>query len=50
MLELEYARDEINLKLTKEGMKKPTITKECLVLWLKQIQTMRKENANQTCY
>ena len=43
MLELEQTRDEINLKLIKEEMKKPTITKEGLVLWLKQIQTMRLE-------
>jgi hypothetical protein len=37
MLELEHTRDEINLKLIKEEMKKPTITKESLKLWLKQI-------------
>ena len=43
MLELEQTRDEINLKLIKEEMKKPTITKEGLVLWLNQIQTMRLE-------
>ena len=43
MLELEQTRDEINLKLIKEEMKKPTITKEGLVLWLKQIQTMSLE-------
>lgn len=43
MLELEHTGDEINLKLTKEEMKKPTITKEDLVLWLKQIQTMSLE-------
>ena len=43
MLELEQTRDEINLKLIKEEMKKPTITKEGLTLWLKQIQTMRLE-------
>ena len=43
MLALEQTRDEINLKLIKEEMKKPTITKEGLVLWLKQIQTMRLE-------
>ncbi len=43
MLELEQTRDEINLKLIKEEMKKPTITKEGLILWLKQIQTMRLE-------
>ncbi len=43
MLELEQTRDEINLKLIKEEMKKPTITKEGLVLWLKQIQTMNAE-------
>ncbi len=43
MLELEQTRDETNLKLIKEEMKKPTITKEGLVLWLKQIQTMSLE-------
>ena len=43
MLELEQTRDEINLKLIKEEMKKPTITKEGLVLWLRQIQTMSLE-------
>ena len=43
MLELEQTRDEINLKLIKEEMKKPKMTKEGLVLWLKQIQTMRLE-------
>ena len=43
MLELEQTRDEINLKLIKEEMKKPTITKEGLMLWLKQIQTMSLE-------
>ena len=43
MLELEQTRDEINLKLIKEEMKKPTITKEGLRLWLKQIQTMSLE-------
>ena len=43
MLELEHTRDEINLKLIKEEMKKPTITKEGLILWLRQIQTMSLE-------
>ena len=43
MLELEHTRGEINLKLIKEEMKKPTITKEGLMLWLKQIQTMSLE-------
>ena len=43
MLELEHTRDEINLKLIKEEMKKPTITKEGLKLWLRQIQTMSLE-------
>ena len=43
MLELEQTRDEINLKLIKEEMKKHTITKEGLLLWLKQIQTMSLE-------
>ena len=43
MLELEQTRDEINLKLIKAEMKKPKITKEGLILWLKQIQTMRLE-------
>ena len=43
MLELEQTRDEINLKLIKEEMKKPKMTKEGLVLWLKQIQTMSLE-------
>ena len=43
MLELEQTRDEINLKLIKEEMKKPKMTKEGLVLWLKQIQAMRLE-------
>ncbi len=43
MLELEQTRDEINLKLIKEEMKKPTITKEGLMLWLKQIQAMSLE-------
>lgn len=40
VLELEQTRDEINLKLIKEEMKKPTITKEGLMLRLKQIQAM----------
>ena len=40
---MEQTRDEINLKLVKEEMKKPTITKEGLILWLKQIQTMSLE-------
>jgi len=43
MLELEQTRDEINLKLIKEEMKKPKMTKEGLVLWLRQIQAMRLE-------
>ena len=43
MLELEQTRDEINLKLIKEEMKKPTITKEGLVLWLRHIQSMSLE-------
>ena len=43
MLELEQTRDEINLKLIKAEMKKPKMTKEGLVLWLKQIQAMRLE-------
>ena len=43
MLELEQMRDEINLKLIKEEMKKPQMTKEGLILWLKQIQAMRLE-------
>ncbi len=43
ILELEQTRDEINLKLIKEEMKKPTITKEGLILWLKQIQAMNLE-------
>ena len=43
MLELEQTRDEMNLKLIKEEMKKPTITKEGLMLWLKQSQTMSLE-------
>ena len=43
MLELEQTRDEINLKLIKAEMKKPTITKEGLILWLKQIQAMNLE-------
>ena len=43
MLELEQTRAEINLKLIKEEMKKPKMTKEGLVLWLKQIQAMRLE-------
>ena len=43
MLELEQTRDEINLKLIKAEMKKPTITKEGLILWLKQIQAMSLE-------
>ncbi|MBE6797676.1 MAG: hypothetical protein E7531_05005, partial [Ruminococcaceae bacterium] len=38
MIELEQTRDEIKLKLIKEEMKKPTITKEGLVLWLRHIQ------------
>ena len=40
---MERTRDEINLKLIKEEMKKPKMTKEGLVLWLKQIQTMSLE-------
>lgn len=40
MIELEQTRDEIKLKLIKEEIKKPTITKEGLVLWLKHIQSM----------
>ena len=43
MLELEQTRDEINLKLIKAEMKRPKITKEGLILWLKQIQAMRLE-------
>ena len=43
MIELEQIRDEIKLKLIKEEMKKPTITKEGLVLWLRHIQTMSIE-------
>ncbi len=43
MIELEQTRDEIKLKLIKEEMKKPTITKESLVLWLKHIQSMSLE-------
>lgn len=43
MLELEKTRDEIKLKLIKEEMKKPTITKEGLVLWLRHIQSMNLE-------
>ena len=40
---MEQTRDEINLKLIKEEMKKPTITKEGLMLRLKQIQAMSLE-------
>ena len=40
---VEHARDEMNLKLIKEEMKKPKMTKEGLTLWLKQIQAMRLE-------
>ena len=47
LLELEKVRDEINLKLIKEEMKKPAITKEGLVLWLKQIQTMGVDTKEQ---
>ena len=47
MIELEQIRDEINLKLIKEEMKKPTVTKEGLVLWLQQFQTMRLETKEQ---
>ena len=43
MIELEQTRDEIKLKLIKEEMKKPTITKEGLVLWLRHIQSMSLE-------
>ena len=43
MIELEQTRDEIKLKLIKEEMKKPTITKEGLILWLKHIQSMSLE-------
>ena len=43
MLELEQTKDETNLKLIKAEMKKPTITKEGLILWLKQIQAMNLE-------
>ena len=43
MIELEQTRDEIKLKLIKEEMKKPTITKEGLILWLKHIQNMSLE-------
>ena len=43
MLKLEQTKDETNLKLIKAEMKKPTITKEGLMLWLKQIQTMSLE-------
>ena len=43
MIELEQTRDEIKLKLIKEEMKKPTITKEGLVLWLGHIQNMSLE-------
>ena len=43
MLELEQARDEINLKLIKEESKKPKLTKEGIVLWLRQIQAMQLE-------
>ena len=43
MIELEQTRDEIKLKLIKEEMKKPTITKEGLVLWIKHIQSMSLE-------
>ena len=47
MIELEQIRDEINLKLIKEEMKKPTVTKEGLVLWLQQFQTMGLETKEQ---
>lgn len=43
MLELEQTREEMNLKLIKEEMKKPTITKEGLALWLRRIQSMSLE-------
>ena len=43
MLELEQTRNETNLKLIKAEMKKPTIAKEGLILWLKQIQSMSME-------
>ena len=44
---MEQIRDEINLKLIKEEMKKPTVTKEGLVLWLQQFQTMGLETKEQ---
>lgn len=40
MFELEQTRDEINQKRIKKEMKKPTITKEGLILWHTHIQSM----------
>ena len=40
MIELEQAKSDIELKLIKEEMKKPVITKEGLIFWLKRFQTM----------
>ena len=47
MIELEHTRAELNTKLIKEEMKKPKVTKDGLISWLKQFQTMRLETKEQ---
>ena len=47
MIELEHTRAEINAKLIKEEMKRPKVTRDGLITWLKQFQTMRLETKEQ---
>lgn len=47
MIELGHTRAELNTKLIKEEMKKPKVTRDGLITWLKQFQTMRLETKEQ---
>ena len=40
MVELEQTKNELELKIIKEEMKRPTITKEGLMFWLRRFQKM----------
>ncbi len=40
LVELEEAKEEIELKIVKEELKRPTLTKECLIFWLQRFRSM----------
>ncbi len=40
LVELEETKEEIELKIVKEELKRPTLTKECLMFWLQRFRNM----------